>query len=95
MLVKFKMLSVNQLNMNAQVKLNEMWKSVHIENYPVETQLLERQIDVMNTRARSAGLLKEEKVTHLSQIIFTNDATHIWNLAPKDIKNLVSLYIIS
>ena len=50
------------------------------------------QIDVMNTRARSAGLLKEEKVTHLSQIIFTNDATHIWNLAPKDIKNLVSLY---
>ena len=50
------------------------------------------QIEVMNTRARSAGLLKEEKVTNLSQIIFTNDAIHIWNLAWKDIKKLVSLY---
>ena len=33
MLVKFKMLSVNQ--MMAQIKLIEMWKTTHVANYPI------------------------------------------------------------
>ena len=45
MLVKFKILSVNQ--MNAQIKLSEMWKSINIENYPLKTELLEMQVDVL------------------------------------------------
>ena len=65
MLVKFKMLSFNQLN--AQIKLNEMWKSIHIKNYPVKTQTLENQLDVMNTRARTA----ERAKGLLSQSLFT------------------------
>ena len=75
MLAKFKILSVNQ--MNAQVKLNEMWKSIYIKNYPIKTELLECQPDGMNTRARSSGLLKEMKMSNRSQKTFTKDPTHI------------------
>ena len=90
MLVKFKILSVNQ--MNAQVKLNEMWKSFNIKNYPIKTELLECQPDGINTSARSSGLLKEMKMSYRSQKTFTNDATHIWNLVPSSIKHCKSLY---
>ena len=90
LLVKFKLLSVNQ--MNAQVKLTEIWKSLHMENYPIRSVQLERNTDGTNTRARSSGQLKESKITHKSEKTFINDAVHIWNLAPTEIKNSTSLY---
>ena len=56
-------------------------------------QWLSPQKDVMNTRARSNGLLlKESKVSNLSQSTFLNDAIHIWNQAPIAIKECTSLY---
>ena len=91
MLVKFNMLSVNQIM--AQVKLNEMWKVTHIANYPIKIEQLSFQEDSMNTRARSSGfLLKESKNTCFSQKTFVNDAIHIWNLAPNVLKECTSLY---
>ena len=91
MLVKFKMLSVNQ--MMAQIKLIEMWKTSHFANYPIQTEQLSPQEDVMNTRARTNGLLlKESKVSNLSQRTFLNDAIHIWNQAPIAIRECASLY---
>ena len=90
LLSKFKILSVNQ--MNAQTKLCEMWKSVHIENYPIETDTLECHSDAMNTRARYSGLLKESKISNKSQRTFTNDAIHIWNQAPCEIRDSKSLF---
>ena len=36
MLKKLNMLSVNQIN--AQIKLIEMWKSTNIPNYPIKTE---------------------------------------------------------
>ena len=59
MLKKFKMLSVNQIN--AQIKLCEMWKSVHIVNYPIKTCMLQRSETSMNTRAVGSGALVEVK----------------------------------
>ena len=67
------------LCINAQIKLNEMWKTIHIEKYPVKTLQLVANADAMNTRARTAGLLIEHKVTCQSQRTFINDAIHIWN----------------
>ena len=90
MLVKFKILSVNQ--MNAQKKLTEMWKSIHIVNYPIKTDLIVDYTEGTNTRSRNLGLLKEEKVTVKSQRSYTNDAIHIWNQAPNSIKDCVSIY---
>ena len=88
MLSKFNMLSVNQ--MNAQVKLNEIWKSVHVPNYPVKTSALRRSDDSVNTRAVSLGVLSEAKVSNSSEKIFINDAIHIWNRAPMSIKLISS-----
>ena len=89
-LKKFNLLSVNQ--MNAQIKLTEMWKTINIENYPIKTELVECQDVGINTRARSLGLLKEHKVTNKSQKTFTNDAIHIWNLATSAIKECATIY---
>ena len=86
MLKKFKMLSVNQIN--AQIKLCEMWKSVHIVNYPIKTCMLQRSETSMNTRAVGSGALVEVRQSAMSQRTFLNDATHIWNLAPLEIKTL-------
>ena len=90
MLVKFKTLSVNQ--MNAQVKLNEMWKTIHIEKYPIKTVQITTNAVNMNTRARSAGLLFMPKVTCLSERTFINDAIHIWNQVPNEIKECTTLH---
>ena len=90
MLEKMNYLSVNQ--MNAQIKLNEMWKSVHVPNYPTKSTSISRSDEVVNTRAVSAGLLKEPKSTNASQRIFLNDAIHIWNKAPMSITHCVSLF---
>ena len=75
MLLKFKIKSVNQIN--AQIKLNEMWKSVNIVNYPIKTNFLTRVDDVAQTRAVTNGLLKETLATNSSQRSFIHDATHI------------------
>ena len=85
------MLSVNQLM--AQIKLFEMWKSIHVTNYPIHTDRLSPQDEGLSTRARTNGFhIKEGKVTNLNQRTFINDAIHIWNQAPNDIKESVSLY---
>ena len=65
MLLKFKIKSVNQIN--AQIKPNEMWKSVNIVNYPIKTNVLARVEDVAQTRAITNGLLKEALSTNASQ----------------------------
>ena len=60
---------------------------------PIQTEQLSPQEDVMNTRARTNGLLlKESKVSNLSQRTFLNDAIHIWNQAPIAIRECASLY---
>ena len=90
MLTKFNLLSVNQ--MNAQIKLTEIWKSVHISNYPIKTSILQRGSEAMTTRAMTSGVLKEAKISNSSEKTFLNDATHIWNMAPETIKNCESIY---
>ena len=83
------MLSVNQIN--AQVKLNEMWKAVNVNNYPIKISLVSRAEEVAHTRAVSKGHLKEDLHTNLSQKTFLNDATHIWNKLPEGIKQCKSI----
>ena len=84
------MLSVNQ--MNAQIMLNEMWKSVHVDNYQIKTSPLHRNEDVRNTRAVSAGQLKEAKISNSCEKTFLNDAIHIWNIAPLALEQCKALY---
>ena len=90
LLLKFNILSVNQIN--AQVKLSEMWKSTHIENYPIRTDMIQRNNDTRCTRAASNVVLVETHTSNLSQKTFLNDAIHIWNLAPVELKACASLF---
>ena len=84
MLLKFKIMSVNQIN--AQIKLNEMWKSTNIANYPIVTKMVSRTENVAQTRAVTTGQLEEILTTNSSDKSFIHDATHIWNKVPQNIK---------
>ena len=78
------MLSVNQIN--AQIKLTEMWKSQMIENYPIKIDNLEATEGQRQTRSVSRGDLVTNGHSQTNQSTFRNDAAKIWNLAPMDIK---------
>ena len=65
-----------------------MWKSTHIPNFPIKTEQVNRSDDVVN----SNGQLKEVLLSNSSQKTFLNDALHIWNKCPINIKQCESLY---
>ena len=90
-LANLNMLSANQIN--AQVKLTEMWKSRYVENYPIQNQKLNYNQDTRSTRASTRGDLTTGASTVKSQATFINDAIKVWNIAPLIIKNSKSLAI--
>ena len=85
------MRSGNQIN--AEIKLNEMWKSTHVINYPIKIKVVTRPAEVAHTRAVSRGHLKEELHSNLSQKTFLNDAIHIWNRTPINIRQCETLLV--
>ena len=89
MLTKHKMLSVNQLQ--AQVKLTELWKAVNSENNPLKFTHQTPAENGMVTRAVSDKKLVQTKGSTLTNDSFIYDATKLWNLAPESIKMSSSL----
>ena len=83
------MLSVNQLSV--QIKLTEVWKSQRVENYPIKIDILEATEGQRQTRSVSRGDLVTNGHSQTNQSAFINDATKIWNLAPIDIKESITL----
>ena len=90
LLKKFGMLSVNQLN--AQVKLLEMWKSQNIVDYPLKVGRQEKIENTCTTRASTQGRLIELGRSTTAKGSSTGDAIRIWNMAPKDIKDSRTVY---
>ena len=90
-LEKYNQLSVNQLN--AQMKLCEMWKANNVDNYPtkVHKRCINDDESRSTTRSTTKGVLLESGKSTLSQQTFINDATKAWNKAPTSIKNCVSI----
>ena len=87
---KFNMLSINQIN--AQIKLSDMWKANNLENYPIK---IEKHFPINNsatTRASTFGKLIEKGSSRLTKDTQINDATHLWNIAPNEIKLSASVY---
>ena len=76
-------MSVNQLN--ASIKLCDIWKAVNVENYPTKVIKITPQNNASLTRASANGKLKECGKTALSQATLINDATKAWNRAPKEV----------
>ena len=90
MLDKFNLLSANQLN--ASVKLLEIWKALNVDNYPLSVDRQEENINGMSTRGDMACRPKEIGKTILTQKTCVSDAIHLWNQSPKIIKESNSVY---
>ena len=89
-LTKHDILSVNQLN--AQIKLFDMWKASNVVDYPTKLKKVIANDDRATTRAVTNGNLVEEGVTIASKNTFYNDAIKAWNIAPLAIKSCKSIW---
>ena len=89
-LEKFEIMSINQLN--AQIKLMEIWKLIKIEDYPLQIKTQLPSETVVTTRADANKRPCEIGVSLLTQNSCISDAIRIWNLAPSSVTNCTSLY---
>ena len=83
-------LSVNQVN--AQIKLTEMWKAVHTVGYPLNIQESTCPEGSAITRSQGSHHLVQHGMNELSSRTFINDATRVWNQAPKVVKMAETIY---
>ena len=86
-------LSVNQLN--CQIKLTEVWKSINVENYPIQWEVKPPPAeDVRITRSVNAKNLVELRHSKSEDSTFIIDSARICNLAPQSLKDCKSLYSV-
>ena len=71
-LQKMELLSVNQLIV--QIKLGDMWKATHIDNYPTKITMLKYVVNPVNTRACANGNLLLNGNSTITQETFINNA---------------------
>ena len=89
MLEKFNLQSVNQLN--AGVKLLEMWKALNVVDYPLIIKRQENSKEGMSTRADLVGRPTAVGKSALTQRSCVSDSIQLWNKAPKNITESTSL----
>ena len=88
MLESQNMLSVNQLQ--AQVKLTEMWKAHNSTNYPIKLDKMKPTNETRVTRSVTSENFIEPK----SKLTFIGDSTRLWNKAPMTIRQAKSIGIV-
>ena len=81
---------MNQLN--AQVKLLEVWKALNVEDYPLKIKQQTQSESGVTTRASQKGRPKEIGKTNAMQSTSTSDAIRTWNLAPDILKDSKTIY---
>ncbi len=87
---KLNMLSVNQIN--AQIKLTEMWKAVNNPNHPLKINKKSLEDVIVLTRSTTRGDLVIQGKNEMCHTSFLYDASKIWNNAPQNIKQCNSIY---
>ena len=80
---KFGMLSVNQLN--AQIKLLEVWKALNVVDYPLKVTQQKMPNLGMATRAAEKEKPIEIGKSNLTRNSSTSDAIRVWNLSPENV----------
>ena len=88
LLLKFNMLSVNQIN--AQIKLSEMWKAVKDGDHPFNLVKKESGPNVRSMRSITNEVLPMQSFSELSKKTFINDGIKAWNKAPAKIKDCIT-----
>ena len=91
MLKKFGALSVNQLN--AQIKLLEIWKSQNVQDYPLKIQKQASDTTRACTRAEANERPIEIGVKELTRRTCISDAVRVWNKTPEVVKNSKSVFV--
>ena len=90
LLDKFGMMAVNQIN--AQIKLLVIWKSLNVLNYPLVIKQQSTDHTGIVTRADRHNRPVEIGKTSLMHKTCISDAIRLWNLAPEKIKNSLTVY---
>ena len=90
MLSKFKLDSVNQLN--ARIKLLEIWKAKNIPGYPLQISQQSANNQRVVTRAEKNERPIEIGNSTLTQRTCISDAIRVWNKTPESVKNCTSEY---
>ena len=83
------LLSINQIN--AQIKLLEVWKSLNINAYPIQWP---KRSELMKRKGLKSSNKPEIVIKGHSKIqsqTFINDAALLWNNAPNIIKDCKTL----
>ena len=90
MLKKFDLMSFNKIN--AQIKLLEIWKSLNLNNYPLQVEQQSPKTETISTRACTIGRLCEVGKSDILQKTCISDAIKLWNRAPAVITTSESLW---
>ena len=83
------MLSVNQLN--AQIKLVEMWKSENIADYPLKINHQSADPQKVCTRADKIERPIEVGKSDLTRNTCISDAIRLWNRAPLNVTSCLTV----
>ena len=84
-----KLLSVNQIN--AQIKITEVWKSQNITNYPTIWTKRNEVIKRPGLKSTNKPELMISGKSYLQSHTFYNDAAKVWNGVPVEIKKCKTL----
>ena len=82
-------LSVNQLN--AQIKITEMWKAINEPNYPLKFKNKNTNDSAMISRSKIEGKLLMKHGSDNLKATFKNDGIRVWNNTPENVKNCKSI----
>ena len=89
MLSTFQLLSVNHLA--AEIKLIETWKSINLEYNPIQLEPFKTNTNAHQLRPQLNRIFKDDARLAISQSSFHIDAARVWNNAPPEIKNAITL----
>ena len=84
-----KLHSVNQIN--AQIKLLEVWKSMNIPAYPIKWSKRSDELKREGLKTSNNPDIVIKGHSKLQSKTFINDAANIWNKAPSAIKECKTL----
>ena len=82
-------LSVNQLN--AQIKITEMWKAINEPNYPLKFKNKNTNDSAMISRSKIEGKLLMKHGSDNLKATFKNDGITVWNNTPENVKRCKSI----
>ena len=84
-------LSVNQTA--ASIKLTEVWKSINLNDYPIQLELNETRKPESDRVLRTSSCRRwnQDAKSKAEKESFSRNAAKLWNAAPNEIKNAKTL----